>query len=77
MCVFQAWFNYVDEQDGRLHQMWFDDPQSLRLKYATAAKLGIGGVGPYEFSDLDYGNSTAAKQQAAAMWAALKQYRFS
>jgi hypothetical protein len=33
--------------DGVIHQRWFDDPDSLRLKYAVAKDLGLRGVGPF------------------------------
>jgi hypothetical protein len=81
-----AWFNWVEEEvdpkgggkrSMRLHQMWYDDPVSCALKYRAAAALGIGGVGPYEFSDLDYGPNatTEARQQTAAMWATLAEFK--
>lgn len=76
-----SWFNWVDidPKDGqrRLHQMWFDDPVSCLLKYRAAASLGIGGVGPYEFSDLDYSqNATAeAVEQTRMMWRALAEFK--
>ena len=68
------YFNYVDSKDKRLHQMWYDDPVSSRLKYRAAAVLGIAGVGPYEFSDLDYSNDTLAIAQTRAMWGALREF---
>ena len=52
----------------------FDDPKSSRLKYRAAAALGIGGVGPYEYSDLDYSNGTLAGQQTRDMWDALREF---
>ena len=72
----QAWFNYRDAKDADTHhQLWFDDPESLRPKYELARRLGLGGVGPYEFSDLDYNQSDAmAARQTRAMWLALRAF---
>lgn len=30
------------------------DPESLKAKYAVAKALGLRGVGPFTFDDLDY-----------------------
>jgi hypothetical protein len=57
--------------------MWYDDPESLLLKYQFAWTAGLRGTGPFTFDDLDtYGNKTHNKHapaEAAAMWAALKK----
>jgi len=39
------WFNYVNADDGKIHQVWYDDPQSLLVKVRWAKKLGMRGVG--------------------------------
>ena len=72
------YFNYRGPgTKGVLHQMWYDDPESLLLKYQFAWTAGLRGTGPYTFDDLDtYGNkthNTHAPAEAAAMWAALKK----
>jgi di-N-acetylchitobiase len=36
--------NYFNESDEHYHQVWFDDPISLALKYAWAAKRGLRGI---------------------------------
>ena len=53
--------------------MWFDDPKSTRLKCDAAKTFGVGGVGPYEFSDLDY-SDPKAREETAAMWAVLREF---
>tara|TARA_B100000524_G_C23628163_1_gene362225 strand:+ start:62 stop:1213 length:1152 start_codon:yes stop_codon:yes gene_type:complete len=45
------WFNVF--AGGTVLQYWYDDPQSLRLKYASARRQGLRGVGPYTFTDAD------------------------
>eukprot|EP00754_Rhynchopus_humris_P021211 Rhum_TRINITY_DN14734_c0_g1::Rhum_TRINITY_DN14734_c0_g1_i1::g.112122::m.112122/K12310/CTBS; Di-N-acetylchitobiase len=65
------YYNYV--KDGVVHQMWIDDAESLKLKYAVAAKYGLRGVGPFTYGDLAYGTDLE-KKQAKEMWEALKVY---
>ena len=66
------WYNYQDGE-GVVHQIWYDDPKSLQLKYAVAKELGFRGVGPFRFDGLGYG-SPAANADSAAMWAALRTF---
>ena len=68
------YFNYVVSKDKQLHQMWYDDMVSSWLKYQATTALGIAGVGPYEFSDLDYSNDTMATAQTHAMWGAWLEF---
>eukprot|EP00966_Prymnesium_polylepis_P175470 4060648-Prymnesium_polylepis.1 len=67
------YFNY--RADGELRQMWFDDPTSSGLKYAAAMRLGVRGVGPFTWDDLDGDGSLTgnpdAPREAQQMWAAL------
>ena len=46
------------------HQMWYDDPRSLRLKYAAARARGVGGVGMW----------TGDFSTATSMWAAFDAF---
>lgn len=50
------WYNYK-ASDGTVHQVWYDDPESLTIKLAGAKAAGLGGVGVWTFDALDY-NST-------------------
>eukprot|EP01061_Rhynchopus_euleeides_P038226 TRINITY_DN6566_c0_g1_i1.p1 TRINITY_DN6566_c0_g1~~TRINITY_DN6566_c0_g1_i1.p1 ORF type:complete len:430 (+),score=150.24 TRINITY_DN6566_c0_g1_i1:103-1290(+) len=70
--VTTPWYNYRAD-DGTVHQIWFDDAESLSAKYAVAKKYGLRGTGPFTYSDLDY-STDATKQQAASMWDALKVF---
>eukprot|EP00040_Diaphanoeca_grandis_P012293 m.62432 g.62432 ORF g.62432 m.62432 type:complete len:401 (-) comp23154_c1_seq3:152-1354(-) len=63
------YFNYRDGA-GRIHQVWYDDAESLAIKYALATKAGLRGTGPYTFDDLAY-ETSAQRKDSAAMWAAL------
>ena len=62
-------FNYLDGEGG-LHQVWYDDAESLGYKYALARSLGVRGVGAWTFDKLDYANAT----QRDAMWAAFDHF---
>ena len=44
------WFNTFD--GAVVHQYWYDNPQSLSLKYAWAKANQLLGVGPYTFNDV-------------------------
>ncbi|KAL3922982.1 MAG: hypothetical protein SGPRY_004365 [Prymnesium sp.] len=70
-------FNY--KADGKLHQMWYDNAYSSQLKYAAAKRLGVRGVGPFTWGDLDNNGSITgnprAKAEAKAMWAALDAFK--
>lgn len=64
------YFNYKDHS-GQVHQVWFDDPQSISLKTVQVRHLGLGGVGMWNGNLLDYSQDPVARQQTAAMWDAL------
>lgn len=38
------WFRYTDD-DGRLHEVWFEDVRSISAKLALADELGLYGIG--------------------------------
>lgn len=48
------YFTYKEPVTYDLHQVWFDDKESLKLKYDMALKLGLRGVGMWEADSLDY-----------------------
>ena len=39
------YFNFRGE-NGELRQVWYDDPATLREKYALMKRQGLRGVGP-------------------------------
>ena len=62
-------FNYVAEESNAeesngtkmvTHQVWFDSPASLRLKYGLARAAGLRGVGSWRSDFVDYGSAEAA-----------------
>lgn len=38
------WFRYVDDE-GTLHEVWFEDPRSLLAKFRLVHEYGLGGMG--------------------------------
>jgi len=70
-------FNFV-VNSSKVHQVWFDDARSSALKYGVAKQLGLRGVGPYTWSDLDANGSVTGNPRAAAesksMWEALRTF---
>jgi len=65
-------FNF-QHGDGTVHQIWFDNPESLAVKYGMASAAGLRGTGPYTFDDLAY-STELEKADAAGMWAALRKF---
>eukprot|EP00882_Tetradesmus_deserticola_P018438 GHRQ01019805.1.p1 GENE.GHRQ01019805.1~~GHRQ01019805.1.p1 ORF type:complete len:197 (+),score=76.88 GHRQ01019805.1:1-591(+) len=65
------YFNYR-AQDGSIHQVWYDDPASLALKYQVAADHGLKGIGFWNLDCLDYASTDVlVQQQTRDMWAAV------
>ncbi|XP_062868883.1 di-N-acetylchitobiase [Trichomycterus rosablanca] len=64
------YYNYKDGE-GKIHQVWFDDPESISLKAAYVGQQGLRGVGMWNGNILDYSDDPVAKLQSAAMWNAL------
>ncbi|EDV24737.1 uncharacterized protein TRIADDRAFT_56839 [Trichoplax adhaerens] len=65
-------FNYKSAKDHKIHQIWYDDPESLKLKYETAKHtFKMRGLAFWTVDSLDYGNSPSAKNQTKEMWNAI------
>lgn len=64
------YFNYMDES-GQIHQVWYDDPESLCPKANAVMSKGLRGIGMWNGNLLDYSNDPIAQQQTALMWNAL------
>ena len=58
------YFNYVEEATNTSYQVWYDDPESLSIKYKIAEDMGLGGVGFWTGNYLDYSNKTMVED----MW---------
>uniref|UniRef100_A0A3Q3JVB9 Di-N-acetylchitobiase n=1 Tax=Monopterus albus TaxID=43700 RepID=A0A3Q3JVB9_MONAL len=64
------YFNYKD-QEGQIHQVWYDDPQSICSKANSVTSKGLRGIGMWNGNILDYSDEPVARQQTAMMWNAL------
>lgn len=64
-------FNYEDSVGGK-HQVWYDNKNSLKLKYEFAAEAGLNGVAIWNADLLDYSDGERAKKETKEMWDALK-----
>ncbi|KAL7396253.1 hypothetical protein ABVT39_003025 [Epinephelus coioides] len=64
------YFNYKDLQ-GQMHQVWYDDPQSICPKAESVKSKGLRGIGMWNGNILDYSDEPVARQQSAMMWNAL------
>ncbi|EDV25172.1 uncharacterized protein TRIADDRAFT_25812 [Trichoplax adhaerens] len=58
------YFNYKDAK-GAIHQVWYDNPKSLSIKYSYAIKSGIRGIGMWS---TDFPNYVQYPKESAAMW---------
>ena len=60
-------FNYK-ERDGQYHQVWFDNTESLSLKYIYAAHVGLRGLAFWSIDFLDYNGSPHDDYLTQEMW---------
>lgn len=63
-------FNYKSSS-GEQHQVWFDNTESLSLKYALAAQLGLHGLAIWNVDQVNYGDSPDQKFLREEMWDAI------
>jgi spore germination protein YaaH len=64
-------FEYVDDRSGTRHQVWYESPRSLQIKYHAFLQAGVSGVGMWIGSDFHRGDPQKSKVAAAQMWAAV------
>ncbi|RXN09242.1 di-N-acetylchitobiase [Labeo rohita] len=64
------YYNYKDTE-GKVHQVWYDDPESIALKAAYVAQRGLKGIGMWNGNLLDYSDDPVAQRQTVDMWNAL------
>ena len=67
-----AFFNYKDTS-GQIHQVWYDDPESLSIKYFNAAKSKLGGVAMWTTDSVDY-KDPSQSELTKEMWSSLDEY---
>ncbi|CAF1326622.1 unnamed protein product [Adineta steineri] len=69
-----VFFNYKNQGDGYIHQIWMDDPETLVIKYDLANTRHLLGIGMWQADALDY--SPNATQDTIAMWNAMERFHF-
>ena len=67
------WFNFINESDRTVHQVWYEDPVSLGEKYQMAAKLELRGVGFYCASGSWPDRVMGSDAAIAAMWTSVRE----
>ena len=63
-------FNYKDSK-GQHRQVWYDDTESLTLKYIYAAQLKLKGLAIWNVDQLNYNGTSHDKFLTAEMWEAI------
>lgn len=63
---------FSQDQKGQLHQVWYDDPESICLKASLVKAKGLRGIGMWNGNLLNYIDESA-RQQTNSMWNALVQ----
>jgi len=62
-------------ENTQYHQVWFDNVESLKIKYKLALSLHLRGIGMFTGDDLDYHSLTpSAVNQTTLMWDTLTEY---
>ena len=61
------YFDYYDHV-GHRHQVWYDNPTSLALKYELVQKLGMRGIAFWGTDFLDYTGKVQGRAEAKVMW---------
>ena len=75
--TFSAPFFDYKATDGVEHQVWYDDPESLGLKYDYAVGNGLRGIAMWTSDSLDYSNNRNAEAQTKAMWKTLPTWSYT
>lgn len=65
-----------DPKDGTPHQVWYDDPQSLKVKFMFAVDQNLRGVGVWNTESLNYTSQNPDDILAVKeMWDAFPDYK--
>ena len=64
----EAPFFHYRTKDGQQHQVWYDDTESLSLKYIYAAQQKMKGLAFWNVDQLDYSDTPRAKFLTEEMW---------
>jgi len=65
------WFNYEDPTTKKMHQVWFDDSVSLKIKTGIAKSAKMRGVGMWTGDFVAYKSDP---KSAFAFWSAMQNF---
>ena len=68
------YFDYKDPETAQEHQVWYDNVESLSVKYNYAREMDLRGLAFWNVDDLDYSDSARAKKETAEMWEAISVF---
>ena len=68
------YFDYKDMETAQEHQVWYDNVESLSIKYNYARELDLRGLAIWNVDQLDYSDSPLAKKETAEMWEAISVF---
>ncbi|GAM28261.1 hypothetical protein SAMD00019534_114370 [Acytostelium subglobosum LB1] len=64
--------NYIHPSDNRVHQAWYENPQSVAAKVAAIKPFNLGGIGVFQFETI-VGTAVPASIQQQ-MWDATSSF---
>jgi di-N-acetylchitobiase len=69
-----AFFNILLKDTNRrsVVQFWYDDEKAVADKFAWAKSMGLGGVGPFAYDDMDL---VQVPKESKAMWSTFDAFR--
>ncbi|XP_038059836.1 di-N-acetylchitobiase-like [Patiria miniata] len=67
-------YDYTDKTTGKPHQVWYDDPETLTVRYLYAKHADLRGVAMWHAECLDYGPDPATQKLTKAMWDAIDEF---
>ncbi|XP_022096446.1 di-N-acetylchitobiase-like isoform X2 [Acanthaster planci] len=68
------YYNYKSDVIGQIRQVWYDDVESLTLRYEYAKHVNLHGVGMWTVDSLNYSQTPVAENQTRAMWEAIDKF---
>ena len=60
-----------------MHQLWYENPKTLKHKYDFATSNNLRGVGMWNADSVTFGGSPQVRKAAEQMWEALPDYKHS
>ena len=63
-----------DPTTGGIRQLWYDDPESLMIRYSYAKSNQLRGVSMWNADFLDYTGDPVGRALTKAMWDAINSF---